>query len=361
MVSRAFIVALFLIASSSVAKADAPKAVSVETGNFTCALSSTGKVSCWGDWTKGKDNGHWTPVAIKLPPVVELSVEHFHACARTDVGEVFCWGFTYWGELGNGSDSKPEPTPFRVPGIKGATSMSVGYGHSCAVMKGQVHCWGRGTAGALGDGAGADGLTPVVAKKLKGIIQVEAGSGNTCALTKRGQVYCMGANRQGQVGGRRDLVYTPKKVPVRGVVELSIGDVQICARTKAGQVSCWGYDVATDKTRRRPGRIKAFKSAVGINIGDQSSCAWFADGKARCRGTDDGGFGVGGKLGVEKTVDLTLAGVTDLSVQHDHGCAVAGGEVYCWGKRDDGVLGLGKPTKSDELVNKPTKVTPKWQ
>lgn len=73
-----------------------------------------------------------------------------------------CWGYTAYGQLGDGS-ATDSPTPVDVLGLDSrAESVAVGYYHSCALMStGAVKCWGKDYGGALGDGTSIDRPMPV--------------------------------------------------------------------------------------------------------------------------------------------------------------------------------------------------------
>jgi hypothetical protein len=49
-----------------------------------------------------------------------------------------------------------------VSGITTATSIAIGYYHSCALLSGgTIKCWGKNSRGQLGDGTTTDSATPV--------------------------------------------------------------------------------------------------------------------------------------------------------------------------------------------------------
>ena len=75
-------------------------AVAVGAGwEHTCAVHATGEVSCWGDDTSGElGNGETAdsvpePVkAVGLDDAVDVTAGHWHTCALRSTGEVSCWG-----------------------------------------------------------------------------------------------------------------------------------------------------------------------------------------------------------------------------------------------------------------------------
>lgn len=103
------------VANSDNAVINAPSPTTV------CGLTSGGGVICSGLNDLGqRGTGAVDPLGTPiqppslvqdLPPVVELAVGMYHACARTDGGDVYCWGRSNEGELGYTSSLECEPLP----------------------------------------------------------------------------------------------------------------------------------------------------------------------------------------------------------------------------------------------------------
>ena len=64
-----------------------------------------------------------------------------------------CWGANDWGQLGDGT-KVTRSVPTRVTNLSGdARSVSAGDDHTCAALgSGDVECWGFNYFGQLGDG-----------------------------------------------------------------------------------------------------------------------------------------------------------------------------------------------------------------
>lgn len=95
------------------------------------------------------------------------------SCAIVDAGQVSCWGHTE--EEGYCSASL-------VPGLSGATALTVGMSYACAVVTGgRVQCWGDNGFGVLGDGTRTDHSRPVEVVGIAGASSISAIRSHTCA------------------------------------------------------------------------------------------------------------------------------------------------------------------------------------
>jgi alpha-tubulin suppressor-like RCC1 family protein len=93
-----------------------------------------------------------TPVAA-LTNVVSVAAGSWHTCALIDDGTVKCWGANNFGQLGDGSIGGSVATPVMVSGLHGVVALSVGSFHSCALLdNGNVYCWGYNQFGQVGNG-----------------------------------------------------------------------------------------------------------------------------------------------------------------------------------------------------------------
>jgi alpha-tubulin suppressor-like RCC1 family protein len=320
-------------------------------GYYTCALTSSGGVKCWGL----RYGARPVDVAGLSSGVTAIAGGSFHSCALTSTGGVKCWGSNFYGQLGDGKKSNGD-TPVDVSGLSsGVAAIGVGGGHSCALTTaGGVKCWGFNRLGELGDGTTTDRWTPVDVSGLSnGVTAIAVGGYHTCALTGAGGVKCWGEG--GEVGDGTTIDrLTPVDVAAlrSGVAAITAGSHHSCALTTAGGVKCWGANGGGQLgdgpggSRSTPVDVSGLNSgAVAISAGELHSCALMNTGGVKCWGLNAfGQLGEGTPPEPSTPVDVSglSSGVTAISAGAEHNCALAStGGVTCWGRNSWGQLGDG--------------------
>jgi alpha-tubulin suppressor-like RCC1 family protein len=187
----------------------------------TCAVTGDGGAYCWGannygQLNHGADGGTpflsapagLSPTLIPgLEPLQQLSAGDRHTCAVGSSGDVTCWGDNARSQAGAPVTSLIPPVP-----LAGVSSVSSGGRHTCALtVTGQVLCWGSNLDGQLGSKApmvpgvpptASPGLTSRAAADMgfSGAIEVAAGTSTTCIQLGDGGVQCWGDNKSGEAG-----------------------------------------------------------------------------------------------------------------------------------------------------------------
>jgi alpha-tubulin suppressor-like RCC1 family protein len=178
-------------------------------GRHGCAVLSTGGIVCWGNNDNGQlGDGTWTkrvtPTAVTglSSGVSAVAAGAAHTCALTTGGGVTCWGQNTKGQLGNGT-TMDSSVPVDVMGLSaGVASISAGKAQTCVVTTGGgVKCWGENGNGKLGSGILGDSSVPVdVVGLSSGAVAVATNVEHTCALLASGGVMCWGDNYHYQLG-----------------------------------------------------------------------------------------------------------------------------------------------------------------
>ena len=256
-----------------------------------------------------------------------------------------------------------------------AKQVVMGAAHACALMSdGTIQCWGQDTlpfsskpSGALGRGALADAgpdaeaVTPARVVDVTTATQVSARESTSCARLADGSVQCWGKNDKGQLGLSASSVvvdniahFAPAPVALGGTaIRADVGERYSCAVRETGGVECWGTnaekELARDTDAGAPGGpALAQLSNVALTSGTVGRTttgelvAWGAVGLlGRASST--------GKPSATPTPIPGLSEVTSLSAR-THACAIAGGEVQCWGP-DHGAICSGVDARlSPQLV-----------
>jgi alpha-tubulin suppressor-like RCC1 family protein len=333
--------------------------------DHSCALSVRGGVKCWGRNLDGQlGDGttleRHTPVDVSglSSGVVAISAGSHHTCALTYAGAVKCWGYNYFGQIGDGSRGVRH-TPVDVRGLStGVVAISAGQTHTCALTNtGAVKCWGYNDFGQLGDGTTAWRDAPVDVSGLSsGVVAISAGVAHTCALTRAGAVKCWGHNGMGQLGDGTQIVTRLTPVSVSGlssgVVDISAGMIHTCALTLAGAVKCWGDNGhgelgdGTTTNRRAPVSVLGLSSGVFAIAAGYHTCALTNAGGVKCWGYNyAGALGDGTRISRPAPVDvsgISSGAVSIAASDYGFSCAqIVNGAVKCWGANRYGQLGDG--------------------
>jgi alpha-tubulin suppressor-like RCC1 family protein len=349
-------------------------------GEHTCAVPAMGGEMCWGGNVAGQ-LGDGTEINCYFPDWVSgfdgggvgaINVGYLHSCALVPSawspltgGGVKCWGWNYYGQLGDGTHAFSQDFPVSVVGYatSGATALVLGESHTCILTTaGGVKCWGHNLYGELGNNSMVFSSTlPVDVYGLSsGMVGITAGSFHTCALPSVGGAKCWGANGDGQLGDGTTISSTVP-VDVHGLtgnlIAMAGGTFHTCALTATGGVKCWGLNSlgqlgdGTNENHHTPVDVVGLSSPViAITAGNLHTCALTSAGSVMCWG-----YNLYGQLGDGTTTDSNTpvavnglgSGVVAIDAGTNFTCAVkASGSVMCWGRNQSGQLGNDAMTES---------------
>ena len=239
-----------------------------------------------------------TPVDSGSTEVSSIDVGETHGCAVIS-GEVKCWGVSTNGQLGNGIGSMTSAEPVSSTPVTGWTPLEVSVsassgsdgGTSCALFSNdatderRIICWGEGSHGQIGDGVGSDANIP----DSTNIVMFDA------------------SNQMGAAESSGSLSSSPYDV---AEISLDPGGSFGCARSNQGHIKCWGQNAngqlghgntstASDGPNEM-GENLAFtpigsnSTAIEISVGTYHACALLDDGSVKCWGRNaEGAIGTG--------------------------------------------------------------------
>lgn len=358
-------IALFILPAAGIPtitsmKAAGASVIDIATSlQLTCLLTSDGGVQCWGRTADGTIRRSPFLFLASGSGVQDIMAGRLHNCAIYNGGGAKCWGMNRWGQLGTGNTTYYY-SPVDVVGLtSGVSAMAGGYYHTCAIVNSAVKCWGTNPSGQVGDGTtGINRFTPVDVVGLNGsVTAITAGYYHTCAIVD-GNVKCWGDNSYGQLG---DGTTTPRPLPVSvvtletNVIAITAGEYHTCALTIDGTVKCWGFNLhgqlgdGTLVSQSNPISVNSLESGVAaITAGENHSCAKTSTGSVKCWG-----YNVHGQLGdgstVTQTVPIDVVSLTNnvsiLEAGGYHNCVLTTeSAVKCWGFNYYGQIGDGTGT-----------------
>ena len=214
-----------------------------------CVVTRDGAVLTWGDNATGALGIPTTtpssavPVDVpSVPPARAVCAGVGFTCALTTTGEVWCWGASDAWQLGRTVASPARPD--RVPDVPAARSIACGARHVCAATDDGTVCWGADELGQAG-AAPTPRIAPHLVTDVRAIA-LTAGTAHTCALAADGTVTCWGAHAMGQLGPdvapptALGFSATPVRIESLGASAIAAGAQHTCAARTDGRVVCWG-------------------------------------------------------------------------------------------------------------------------
>jgi alpha-tubulin suppressor-like RCC1 family protein len=242
----------------------------ISCGQHTAGALTTDKtLFTWGYSGSGERGANSTenifypsPVDLSSTPLAGKTISSFeygqnHGMLQTPDGELYTWGFGYYGSLGYGQTfDRLYPQLINMTAFEGdsVTDFAVGSNHNLVLTaSGKLFAWGYGFNGALGNGASANQLSPApvdVSGVLAGKTIAKIASGDqVCVVLIAGtnEVVAWGTfyNASGSRSDGAILPYT-----VQNSVSLLSGETVVSISTQmwhnavltaSGKVFMWGW------------------------------------------------------------------------------------------------------------------------
>jgi hypothetical protein len=251
----------------------------------TCAVDGAGQLWCWG-WNSagqlgvGDTTNRSVPTHVSgLSNVVDVGVGYAHTCALDSSGAVYCWGSNNVGAVGNVDPDAGPNVPARLLTPADAVEISIGSEDGCLrTASGEVRCWGYNSYGEVGNGGSVplETLTPAVMTGITDAWAISVGTSFSCVFSRSQGVLCSGL-----VGSTP----TTTAQPIAGLPSdlVSFATNWFCAVEATGLVWCWG-PIAPDYVAKAQ-----VKSGLSDIVNASGMCAATATGKVLCTGQNNFG------------------------------------------------------------------------
>lgn len=236
-------------------------AVEISAGRgSTCVVLNTGSVKCWGDNSQKQLGNNsavaYSSVAVDVSGITtasKIALAQYSTCALLVDATVMCWGDNRYGQMSNGGIVSPRVVPSLVANLSGVVSLSSDPGADvfCALTtSGQAWCWGAGGAGQRGNGnTNANPWMTSPNGLASGVLSISVGSGHSCAALTGNVVKCWGFNTQGGASGgtSRTNVLSPTTITGATGSAVMAGLYSSCSYSSSSTWQCWGSNSSFER------------------------------------------------------------------------------------------------------------------
>ena len=323
-----------------------------------------------GSESSSEDRNAALPVGYLFKQGADVSAGQTHTCAVTTAGKVECWGADDKGQLGGnlGANSTPREVTGLPTDVK-AIKLSQGSfaGHVCAVLENaSMWCWGNNNKLQVSRSSTTAKLLPELV--TGNVVDVAAAENSTCLLKNTGKVQCFGAGDDGQRGLTQQEIGRPltepisysslnsRTLPLEDVVDVEAGRSFYCALMRDQTVDCWGNNLygqvgrpTVQSSVESPTQIANLNGVVDIALGGQHACAALSNRQVWCWGNGISGQLAGGRTSSSYTPVRVVFGNTAAEFDVTVRSIIAGGDMTCvideyavtrcWGTNDPSLWG----------------------
>jgi hypothetical protein len=332
-----------------------PATIAAANGR-TCLLRPRGGLRCWGQ----DDRYEAGPIEADRP-LETISFRDDHLCGIAGGGRALCAGNNSNGQLGDGNITDRYHGFAAVAGGLAFESIATGSGHTCGIVDvGDVYCWGYGEYGQLGDAAGDTVTAPVRLTTNERFRSLSAFWLYTCGIGIEGGAWCWGG-----IAASNARYNDPVRrwAPELAFVALATGHYHVCGIATDGATYCWGFNddaqfgdgTVDEGFTESPHRVSGSHAFRSLSAGVGHTCAVTAEGAGYCWGLNNRG-----QLGIGSTIDsrvpVRVKGdlvFESISAGWLHTCGITrDGVVWCWGDNTEGGVG----SSGQEMHTEPWRV-----
>ncbi len=380
------------------------KGSQISAWKHSCVIKA-GELWCWGDNTFGQlgntlipNSYAEKPAKVTIPTTgrfgtswIAVATGKLHTCAIRNTGEMYCWGSSRSGALGDGTAgttaTTSTPQLVTTPAALLASNQEVNWTqvvagqsftcgiHSNAVAKGQLFCWGNNSFNQLGLGGNAPAKAttpePVVlgADLNNNWLEIQAGNYHACGIREQvsdNTLWCWGLRTSGQLGGGNTSL-TPNNIaePQQVITgpskpdwsSIALGNRHSCAvRGLTNTLWCWGNNLNGQLTTQQNSQIYSpvqesslATDWIKVFANNDQTCGLKKSGAISCWGKNFSGESGDGTLGSINFEPKTFAGTSDwsqLALGLNYTCgknninSITPNGVFCWGNAEQYGVGV---------------------
>ena len=390
--------------------------------SHSCAILDTGDVKCWGLNAHGQlGQGHINHLGDDASEMgdnlldinigtsrtaTDLVCSGYSTCVTLDTGDVKCWGYNAYGNLGIGNttyigDNTQEMgdslEKVNLGISRTAVKLFKGIHQVCAKLdNGDMKCWGKNGKGQLGQGhlynigqsalSLGDNLDPINLSSTESIVAIQANEFSACGLLSDNTLKCYGGEHSGSRGSGLSIIGDKSSEMGANLLTLDTGtnatfkkikskDLTTCGLNFDNQLSCWSDGAsgarASGNSVSRGGIPSDWgdglefidfgggRTVKDFDIAYRSGCAILSDDSVACWGRNyygqvglqgfsvrgDSASEVGNHFVTNPTNLGTVSTPTEIVAGYQFKCArFSNGKIKCWGRNEYGQLGKVEAT-----------------
>jgi alpha-tubulin suppressor-like RCC1 family protein len=235
--------------------------------------------------------------------------------------------------------------------------------HACGLTSdGALWCWGRNEEGQIGQNRSSlsDIPVPTQVTDMRVWVATDAGDGHSCGIRNDGTLWCWGRNSESELaqppGAPIQIRYPVQAGDATDWSAISAGQNANCG-LRSGRLYCWGakgdHDLPLPNagaTVAAPTEVPTASTFDAVAFNTFGGCVRTAAREAFCWGrNEEGQLGLGDTDPRDAPTALPGGGWTDISPGRFAFCGVRAGVVTCTGDNGEGQLGDGTTNRRNTM------------